>query len=205
MDYFLLGLMWLLWCGVHSGMICLKVTEYLKLLFGAYFRFYRLIYNLVAILTIIPVISFGRSIEGNLIFQWDGFLLIFQMLLLAISIFLFIAGAMYYDIFQFLGIRQIWTGKSHSVITKSGELKTDGILCVMRHPWYLAAILLIWSRGFDLSGLITNIILTLYLIIGTLQEERKLFYEYGESYRKYQKKVSMLIPFKYLLNKIALK
>tara|TARA_B100000315_G_scaffold29320_1_gene24901 strand:+ start:5864 stop:6481 length:618 start_codon:yes stop_codon:yes gene_type:complete len=205
MDYFLLGLMWILWCAVHSGMICLKVTEYLKLRTGTYFRFYRLIYNLVAILTIIPVISFGRSIQGNLIFEWDGFLFIFQTILLVISIFLFVAGAKYYDIFQFLGLRQIWTGKSHSVITKGGELKKNGILCVTRHPWYLAAILLIWSRGIDLSGLITNIILTLYLIIGTLLEEQKLFYEYGESYREYQKKVSMLIPFKYLLARITLK
>ena len=197
MDYLLLGLFWILWCAIHSGMICLKVTEYLKLRLGTYFRFYRLIYNLVAILTIIPVISFGDSIEGSLIFQWKGYLLILQILLLAISIFLFIAGTKHYDIFQFLGIRQIWTGKSHSVITKGGELKTDGILSVTRHPWYLAAILLIWSREFDLSVLITNIILTLYLIIGTLLEEQKLFYEYGESYRKYQKKVSMLIPFKF--------
>ncbi|HJP18498.1 MAG TPA: DUF1295 domain-containing protein, partial [Nitrospinota bacterium] len=159
----------------------------------------------VAIVTIIPVISFGDSIEGSLIFQWEGYLLILQILLLAISIFLFIAGAKHYDIFQFLGIRQIWTGRSHSVITKGGELKTDGILSVTRHPWYLAAILLIWSREFDLSVLITNIILTLYLIIGTLLEEQKLFYEYGESYRKYQKKVSMLIPFKYFLPGLVLK
>ncbi len=194
-----------MWCAIHSGMICLKVTEYLKLRLGNYFRFYRLIYNLVAIVTIIPVISFGDSIEGSLIFQWEGYLLILQILLLAISIFLFIAGAKHYDIFQFLGIRQIWTGRSHSVITKGGELKTDGILSVTRHPWYLAAILLIWSREFDLSVLITNIILTLYLIIGTLLEEQKLFYEYGESYRKYQKKVSMLIPFKYFLPGLVLK
>ena len=194
-----------MWCAIHSGMICLKVTEYLKLRLGTYFRFYRLIYNLVAIVTIIPVISFGDSIEGSLIFQWEGYLLILQILLLAISIFLFIAGAKHYDIFQFLGIRQIWTGRSHSVITKGGELKTDGILSVTRHPWYLAAILLIWSREFDLSVLITNTILTLYLIIGTLLEEQKLFYEYGESYRKYQKKVSMLIPFKYFLPGLVLK
>tara|TARA_B100000959_G_C14976797_1_gene621859 strand:- start:997 stop:1614 length:618 start_codon:yes stop_codon:yes gene_type:complete len=205
MDYFLLGLFWILWCAIHSGMICLKVTEYLKLRLGNYFRFYRLIYNFVAIVTIIPVISFGDSIEGSLIFQWEGYLLILQILLLAISIFLFIAGAKHYDIFQFLGIRQIWTRKSHSVITKGGELKTDGILSVTRHPWYLAAILLIWSREFDLSVLITNTILTLYLIIGTLLEEQKLFYEYGESYRKYQKKVSMLIPFKYFLPGLVLK
>lgn len=205
MDYILLGLMWILWCAIHSGMICLSVTEHLKLRYSAYFRFYRLIYNLVAIVTIIPVISFGRSIQGNLIFQWDGFLFIFQILLIAISIFLFIAGAYYYDIFQFLGFRQIWTGKSHSVITIGGELKTDGILSVTRHPWYLAVILLIWSRGFALSGLITNVILTLYLIIGTLLEEQKLFYEYGDNYRQYQKRVSMLIPFKYLIDRLVSK
>jgi len=54
----------------------------------------------------------------------------------------------------------------------------------------------------DVSGLITNIILTIYLVVGTVLEERKLLMEYGEDYRQYQKKVSMLIPFKYLKSKI---
>jgi protein-S-isoprenylcysteine O-methyltransferase Ste14 len=37
--------------------------------------------------------------------------------------------------------------------------------------------------------------LTVYIIIGTKLEEKKLVLEFGEAYIKYQKEVPMLIPF----------
>ncbi len=103
---------------------------------------------------------------------------------------------------QFLGLRQIRTGTSRSVLTETGKLDTTGILGITRHPWYLGTIMIIWARGLDLSALITNVILTIYLIVGTFLEERKLLIEYGEEYRKYQQKVSMLFPFKYVRSRI---
>jgi protein-S-isoprenylcysteine O-methyltransferase Ste14 len=53
-------------------------------------------------------------------------------------------------------------------------------------------------RSLDVSTLVTNTVLTIYLIVGTVLEERKLLMEYSEEYRRYQNKVSMLVPFKYL-------
>jgi len=129
-------------------------------------------------------------------------MIVFQVLLLTIAVLLFFAGARHYDMLQFLGLRQIRTGTSHSALTETGTLNTTGVLGITRHPWYLATIMLIWARGLDVSTLITNIILTLYLIVGTALEERKLLIEYGEDYRRYQQKVSMLIPFKYLKSRI---
>jgi len=64
----------------------------------------------------------------------------------------------------------------------------------------LGAILFIWARQIDISALVTNIILILYFIVGTVLEERKLQIEYGDDYRRYQEKVSMLIPIKWLLS-----
>jgi protein-S-isoprenylcysteine O-methyltransferase Ste14 len=43
--------------------------------------------------------------------------------------------------------------------------------------------------------IIVNTLLTIYIIIGTILEERKLVLEFGEAYVKYQKEVPMLIPF----------
>ncbi len=62
--------------------------------------------------------------------------------------------------------------------------------------------LLIWAGQMDVSTIIVNIILTAYLVIGTLLEERKLVREFGEEYRAYQKRVSMFIPFLWLRSKI---
>lgn len=202
MSYFVLAVSWIIWCGVHSGMISATVTDYLKSRFGSRFRFYRLVYNLVAIATIIPVILYGQSLQGNAIFRWEGLMILVQVPWLIIAVLLFLAGARRYDMLQFVGLRQIRTETSHSVLTETGKLDTRGILGITRHPWYLATIMLIWARTLDISALITNIILTIYLIVGTVLEEGKLLREYGEDYREYQEKVSMLFPFKYVRSRI---
>ena len=44
--------------------------------------------------------------------------------------------------------------------------------------------------------------MTIYVIIGTLLEERKLIAAYGHVYRDYQQKVSMFLPVKWLKTKV---
>jgi protein-S-isoprenylcysteine O-methyltransferase Ste14 len=45
-------------------------------------------------------------------------------------------------------------------------------------------------------SLVSKLVLSVYIIIGTLLEEQKLIREIGEPYRAYRKKVPMLIPWK---------
>jgi protein-S-isoprenylcysteine O-methyltransferase Ste14 len=205
MSYVVLAGLWIIWCAIHSGMIWVTVTDSLKRRWGNYFRFYRLFFNLTAMVTIIPVILYGRSLHAPVLFRWEGFMIVFQFFLLAMGMLLFLAGARHYDMLQFLGIRQIRTGTSHGALTASGRLHTTGILRITRHPWYLGAIMLLWAGDLNISTLIGNIILTLYLIVGTVLEERKLVLEFGEDYRRYQKQVPMLVPLKYLTSKIRRK
>jgi protein-S-isoprenylcysteine O-methyltransferase Ste14 len=120
------------------------------------------------------------------------------------AVFLFFLGGRHYDVRLVLGIKQIREGTSSKLITDTDELDTSGVLGITRHPWYLAAILLIWARQLDVSGLFVNVILTSYLIVGTYLEEKKLIREFGEKYLNYQKKVSMLIPYKWLKYKIIM-
>jgi protein-S-isoprenylcysteine O-methyltransferase Ste14 len=200
MDHFLLAIFWIIWCAVHSGMISVTATEFFKRRLGTHYRFYRLSFNLLAVATIIPVILYALSIESHVLFRWEGLLIVFQVLLLTLAGLLFLAGAWYYDMLHFLGFRQIMTGASHGALTESGQLSTSGLLGVTRHPWYLATVMLIWAdyRSFTTSTLVTNVVLTLYLVVGTILEERKLLLEIGEEYHEYQKKVSMIFPFKWL-------
>jgi protein-S-isoprenylcysteine O-methyltransferase Ste14 len=127
-----------------------------------------------------------------------------QFLLLALAITLFVAGGLKYDMLQFLGIRQIKSGKSHSSLTESGEIDTSGILSLTRHPWYLAAIIFLWVdyREMYFSTLIVNVLLTTYLFIGTVLEERKLIIEFGDSYKDYMHRLSMLFPTKWIFSKL---
>jgi protein-S-isoprenylcysteine O-methyltransferase Ste14 len=128
---------------------------------------------------------------------------LFQGLILGIAGLLFFLGGRHFDLHQVLGIRQIREGNSNKAITDTGELDTSGVLGITRHPWYLATMLLIWARQMDISEIIINVILTLYLIVGTYLEEKKLVREFGDKYRNYQMKVSMLIPYKWLKSKIT--
>jgi protein-S-isoprenylcysteine O-methyltransferase Ste14 len=200
MKIFMLAVLWIIWCALHSGMISVTATGYLKRWLGTRFRIYRLIFNLVALVTVIPVMAYGQWLRGPMLFRWEGVLILFQVILLISALLLFLAGARHYDLLQFSGLRQLKTGSSHNALTETGELDTTGVLDITRHPWYLGGILIIWTRDIDLSALVTNIILTLYFIVGCVLEERKLLIEYGDVYRRYQEKVSMLIPLKWILS-----
>jgi protein-S-isoprenylcysteine O-methyltransferase Ste14 len=183
-------------------MISIPVTEYFKKRWEPKYRFYRLFFNFIAILTLIPVALFAYSLRTQEIFQWNGYMRLFQVLILGIAGLLFFLGGRHFDISQVLGIRQIREGNSNKAITVTGELDTSGVLGITRHPWYLATMLLIWSRQMDISAIIVNVILTLYLVVGTYLEEKKLVREFGENYLAYQKRVSMLIPYQWLKERI---
>jgi len=203
-KYLMLSFLVIAWCILHSAMISVSVTEYFKKRLGHKFRFYRLFFNFVAILTLLPVALYAYSIRTQAIFQWDGYLRLGQVLLLAIAVLLLFLGGRHYNMDQLLGIKQIKEGTSNKAISDTGELDTSGILEITRHPWYLATILLIWARQMDLSALFVNVILTSYLIVGTVLEEKILIREFGEKYKAYQNRVSMLIPFKWLKSKTVM-
>jgi protein-S-isoprenylcysteine O-methyltransferase Ste14 len=124
------------------------------------------------------------------------------VILLGIAVLLFFLGGRHYDAGQFLGTKQISQGTSNKAMSETGELDTSGVRGITRHPWYLAAILFIWARQLDISAILANVILTSYLIVGTCLEEKKLIREFGGKYLAYQKRVSMLIPYKWLKSKL---
>ena len=64
----------------------------------------------------------------------------------------------------------------------------------VRHPWYLFALVIIWSREQNQLELISSILMTVYFFVGARFEERKLIQEYGESYQQYMSRVPGIIP-----------
>ena len=73
----------------------------------------------------------------------------------------------------------------------------------IRHPWYTAVVLLLWAGDLDMAALVGNGVLTVYIVVGTLLEERKLVHEFGGAYRSYQGRVSMFVPLKWTRLRIA--
>ena len=62
---------------------------------------------------------------------------------------------------------------------------------------YSAALLLFWSYP-DLTAdrLLFNVLWTLWVVVGTVLEERDPVVAFGDPYRDYQRQVPMLIPWR---------
>jgi len=196
-----MALLWLSWCVLHSALISLTVTAYLKRNLRDGFRYYRLVYNALALITLIPVALYAHSLQTQPLFSWQGPWRVGQGLLLAASLFLFMAGARHYDLLTFLGARQLKQRDSCLGLTETRALDTRGILGAVRHPWYTGGMMVIWARDLDLSAILTNLILTGYFIVGTLLEERKLSIEFPAIYKDYRQKVSIFFPYQWFKSK----
>jgi protein-S-isoprenylcysteine O-methyltransferase Ste14 len=153
-------------------------------------------------LTLIPVLWYSHSLEQEAFFRWEGLWRVPQYLLLASGILLVVAGGRHYSLGQFLGISQL-RGPSSAGLASGGGIDSSGVLGLVRHPWYTAVVLLLWARDLDMAALVGNGVLTVYIVVGTLLEERKLVHEFGDAYRSYQGRVSMFVPLKRIRRRIA--
>ncbi|MDH4318004.1 MAG: hypothetical protein OEV64_06410, partial [Desulfobulbaceae bacterium] len=94
---------------------------------------------------------------------------------------------------SFIGLENV--KPQPNTITRAAKFRTSGILARLRHPWYSAGFALIWAFGpiSDVSLTVKSII-SLYLIIGTRLEERRLFGKFGREYADYCQQVPRFIP-----------
>ena len=196
--YLTLALVWAIWCALHSLMISPPITGFIARRLPGLVRYYRLLFNAVALGTLIGVVGYGAAFQGPVIFGWNGWLRIVQTILLAAAIGLFAAGARRYDLRQFLGLRQARSENTCHVLTDDCHLDTQGVLGLVRHPWYSGGILLIWARQLDAAAVVTNLVLTLYFIVGAMIEEEKLRAQFGAEYEAYRRRVSMLVPIRWV-------
>ncbi len=200
-EYFLLALVWSAYGAVHSLLISPAVMRRIRDRFPDGHRFHRLCFNSFSILTLIPIGGYTMSLKAPSLFSWDGPLRGLQALLIATGLALIAAGAWHYDFKEFLGLTQIRKTDACRGIGGDCELNTAGILGLVRHPWYTAVFLLLWARDLDPAAITVNTVLTVYVIVGTHLEERKLVAAFGPAYRDYQVKVSMFVPLKWLATK----
>ena len=195
-SIYILALLWILWCSMHSLLISNFFIARMKEIWGKKFAYYRLAFNTFSLLTLIPVVFYKQLLAEEIIFSWPGPWKILKFGMYLASFALFYGGYRVFDMHYVLGTKQVHEmqeGKEIEVM----DFNSASILEYVRHPWYSGAILLVWAFGpiSDVT-LVTNIILTAYLIIGTFLEEKKLIQEIGEPYLEYRKRVPMLIPWK---------
>ncbi|KAA3633200.1 MAG: DUF1295 domain-containing protein [Calditrichaeota bacterium] len=190
-EYVTLSILWIIWCFLHSLLIAEPVTRYLQGRMKTTFRYFRLLYNMFSIVSFLLIYFYGLSIPDEILFSWTTKTALIPIILTSLGLYLMYRGAKSYNMNTFLGITQL------NEIDNNISFNIEGILKYSRHPWYLGGYLLLWSAFVHLTieRLIINIIFTLYLYVGTVLEERKLVNQFGDVYRKYQKKVPMYIPY----------
>jgi len=181
---------------IHS----LLATDYIKNIaktkLKGKFRFYRIIYNIISFIIAAPafLVWMTSSSSTSRIYIFPEYLSPFLTLLQLLTFGLFGYALLQKDLLEFAGLRQ---SKSES------KLITDGVYRIVRHPLYLAGIILIFTKPeMTLLDLTAAALVSIYFITGAYIEERRLVSTFGDRYRKYQQEVSMFIPVKWVIKRI---
>lgn len=99
------------------------------------------------------------------------------------------------DHFALFGLKQVYNylkGRDEVPV----PFKSPALYKMVRHPLYLGFIIAFWSTPRMTFGhLFFAIMTTAYILVAIQFEERDLIHFYGDTYRVYRQRVSMLIPF----------
>lgn len=151
---------------------------------------YRLAYNAIGVVTLIPVLAVVALEPGAVLYRlrlpWAGLALALQALGLAILA----LGLLQTDVMHFLGLRQLVEREA-----QPPRLVVSGLYRHVRHPLYTAGLAVLWFTPLlTASLLVLNIAFTAYIVIGSHLEERRLHAEFGPTYAAYARRVPRLLP-----------
>ena len=97
--------------------------------------------------------------------------------------------------FELTGLSQAFSNLTGKEIQGSNQFKTPGLYRYVRHPIYLGFTVAFWSTPImTVAHLLFAAGFLVYTLVGILLEEKDLIAMFGDEYRKYQSKVSMLVP-----------
>ena len=196
-------LIFLSFAFIHS----LTVTRWCKELctraFGPAFTqvWYRFLYNLLSVITV--SIAFGLMRQAPDRHLWTApAVLLWPLYGLQVAAIVFGAMAFQHlDGMEFLGLRQVWryftrrevAGNIEGLTQK--ELVTSGVYGMVRHPLYVAGIVIVTANPrVTVNGLTFTVLADLYFLFGMFIEERRFLRIFGDQYREYMKRVPRMVP-----------
>lgn len=183
---------WLVYGLVHSFTASLRLKRWVASRWPAYMPLYRLTFNLLALITLIPPLSLIYHWHGEYLWQWTGVGWLIGNGLALAAIGGFVWSLRFYDGSEFIGWRQWRVGERQ--VEDQEHFHISPLHRYVRHPWYFLGLMILWTRDMDGVLLLSGLMITGYVILGSRLEERKLLIYHGSRYRRYQAQVPALFP-----------
>ncbi len=182
----------------HSLMAAVGFKALMLSLMGerAYLGLYRLLYNIVSVVTFAPILLWAAAEPGDPIWSLDGAAAGLFVVLQGVGIVGLLISLLQIDGLRFIGLRQAAAYFNGDPLPLPAEpLTVNGVYRLVRHPLYLFSLLFIWFLPtMSAAALGLAIGATVYFVLGSLLEEQKLKQQFGKAYVEYQQEVPWMIP-----------
>ncbi len=178
------------WAIVHSWLASTRLKGVVRRVSGEdKARAYRLLYNVFAVITFVPVVWLMRALPDRGLYTIKAPWLYVTLGIQALAGACLLLALLQTDVFHFAGLRQLLQ------VEQATQLNTQGFYRWVRHPLYLFGLIFIWLTPL----MTTNVLavwcaLTVYIFVGAILEERRLRADFGAAYERYAAKTPMLVP-----------
>jgi protein-S-isoprenylcysteine O-methyltransferase Ste14 len=191
------GFWWILLIGaaygvLHSTLASNRVKNLAARRFGRVFpRHYRLFFTLVASISTLAYFGAILLFPDHPLYlirpPWLYLTLITQL----IAGVCFITALFQNSLLGFSGLASLFSNKS----SRAERLTTGGFYRFTRHPLYLFALITLWLLPIMTWNVLALAIgVTVYTLIGSLLEERRLAQQFGQEYTAYKERTPWLLP-----------
>ncbi len=190
MEQLPLALGWVLYAALHSLLAGLRLKATVARHWPGFAPWYRLAYNAVAVLAVLPLLWLMRATPGAELWAWNGVWAWLANGLAVVALFGAMQSSRAYAMNDFLGL---------GVLGGAGAIERDVFRLstphrFVRHPWYSFGLVIVWTRDMNAAMLVSALAITIYFVAGSWLEEKKLIAIHGDTYRRYRERVPGLVP-----------
>lgn len=196
-------IIFLLFAFIHSITVSKKMKKVCSDFFGETFMrvYYRSLYNAVSCITAGTAFYLIHQVPDRQLWTAPAWLLWIMHAIQLAGVAFGSLAFRHFDTGEFLGLRQItryWKrGEVEGNIEglTQNELVTTGAYGIVRHPLYLAGIIIFtFNPNVTRNSLTISVLADLYFLFGAFIEERRFIRIFGDRYLEYRKRVPRLIP-----------
>jgi protein-S-isoprenylcysteine O-methyltransferase Ste14 len=169
-NYLSFVFFWLFFFAVHSILASSRLKNYVNKLTPIFKSYYRIIFNIIAILLLFPILYIYYKLPNDNLFSPLFVYEISGIVLAIIGTFVLIDGFKNYRTDEFIGTYQI---KNHHEFHPS-QLSRSGWNGIVRHPLYFGGILLVIGLFLITPTIklgLSMLLVLAYLYVGSIWEE----------------------------------